>query len=178
MTMTGTSMAAAAAALRAQPLSLSHTQPVKTRAIQPTASGGNSNLSLKDCLRGNPSGLLASVQGIEVVVFSRRMKMRLLTEQKKELDQQVQKITGSKDSMVDFADFLRLMKWILQTNFSKINEVAEKVVDRERLKFQKQVVGGGLEDQAPPQAAPTENPPSPAARMGFKSYQMQRRKSV
>lgn len=58
--------------------------------------------------------------------------MRLSVDQRQELEQHAQKITGRKDGLADFADFLRLMKWALQTNFSKINEVAEKAAVRER----------------------------------------------
>lgn len=92
----------------------------------------SSTQSLKECLSGNPSGAFATVKGVQVVLFSRRMNMRLFVEQRQELERKVQSITGRQDSKVDFADFLRLMKWMVTTNFSKINEIAEKVVDQER----------------------------------------------
>lgn len=92
----------------------------------------SSTQSLKECLSGNPSGAFATVKGVQVVLFSRRMNMRLFVEQRQELEKKVQSITGRQDSKVDFADFLRLMKWMVTTNFSKINEIAEKVVDQER----------------------------------------------
>merc|ERR1719265_2816860 len=103
MTSTGNAMAMATN-FRSQPLN--QTQPISTpgKLAMPAASpmsAGHQNLSLKACLGGNPSGVMASAKDVEVVVF--------------------------KGGMMDFPDFLRLMKWMLQANYSKINEVAEKI---------------------------------------------------
>lgn len=109
--------------------SMSSTQPLNRSSISGTApepQQDTSNLTLKECLGGNPSGVRASVKGIQVVLFKHRMNMHLSADQRQELEHQVQMITGNQDGVIDFADFLRLMKWMLQTNFSKINEVAEK----------------------------------------------------
>jgi hypothetical protein len=114
--------------VRAQPSGLGRTLPLP----QCSATVDDSNLSVKECLGGTPSGVVASIKGIQVVLFSRRLHMRLSVDQRQELEQHAQKITGRKDGLADFADFLRLMKWALQTNFSKINEVAENAAVRER----------------------------------------------
>ena len=42
------------------------------------------------------------------------------------------KISGRVDGKIDFADFLRLMKWMLTADFSRVNEVAEHIVGQGR----------------------------------------------
>lgn len=117
---------------------LSQTQPMgmgKTfGGAEPSKAVDNSSMSLKELLGGNPTGVISTVKGIQVVMFTRKLNIHLSVCQRLGLEQQVQKITGNDDGEVDFADFLRLMKWTLSTNFSNINEIAEKAVDQERLR--------------------------------------------
>jgi len=46
------------------------------------------------------------------------------------LSERAAKVTGSESSRIDFADFLRLMQWMLQNNFADINHTAENAASR------------------------------------------------
>eukprot|EP00933_Yihiella_yeosuensis_P016022 TRINITY_DN13833_c0_g1_i1.p1 TRINITY_DN13833_c0_g1~~TRINITY_DN13833_c0_g1_i1.p1 ORF type:complete len:1453 (+),score=295.36 TRINITY_DN13833_c0_g1_i1:20-4378(+) len=52
----------------------------------------------------------------------------MTSELRQEVNEKVAEITGPQASRIDFADFLHLMRWMIDSNFADVNGAAEKVV--------------------------------------------------
>jgi hypothetical protein len=87
--------------------------------------------TLQETLRGNPAVVLAPLVGIRHVLLSRRLGIKLSVVQQKDFEQRVALITDRSDSLVDFADFLRVMRWLLSANFANINGVANQIASHD-----------------------------------------------
>lgn len=64
--------------------------------------------------------------GIVHSLLSRSLGLCPSHQQCQELEERANQITGCTDGAVDFADFLLLMRWMLDANFGNINAIAEQ----------------------------------------------------
>jgi len=86
------------------------------------------NATLKDLLNGNVNLIRATKKSIQVIL-SRKLGMRFNAENREQLEQKVLEISPKQEDSLDFADFLRLMRWILDTNFANINDIANTITE-------------------------------------------------
>jgi len=85
-------------------------------------------VTLKDLLNGNVNLIRATKKSIQVIL-SRKLGMRFNAENREQLEQKVLEISPKQEDSLDFADFLRLMRWILDTNFANINDIANTITE-------------------------------------------------
>jgi len=93
--------------------------------------GLDANITLKDLLSGDINLQRASTQCLQVIL-TRKLGLKLKKEERKTLEEQVLKTSDNGEDSLDFADFLRLMRWILNTNFAHINDIAHTVAEAEK----------------------------------------------
>jgi Ca2+-binding EF-hand superfamily protein len=89
------------------------------------------NLSLRDVMGGDPEAVVAHVKSI-LGVLEQQLGMRLSMAERVEFTAKINSISGKNNDRIDFPDFLRLMKWMLLTDFAKIKSLTSKVVEHVR----------------------------------------------
>merc|ERR1712187_792062 len=63
------------------------------------------------------------------------MNLKISFKQVQELEEKVAKFDQKADKRIDFVAFLKIMRWLLDSNFAGINDVAAEVAEQNALKY-------------------------------------------
>merc|ERR1712083_822187 len=106
--------------------------PLMRNRARPTALGSAANSDVtvqwKDLLGADDQDARLSTDAMKMLLCS--IGLLLDVRQGNLLVERAKKITKRQDGGLCFADFLLLMRWMLDTNFADINFQAEKLLDR------------------------------------------------
>jgi hypothetical protein len=100
-------------------------------------------VSLREALGENSLTALATVDSIQNML-RRKMGIWLSDSQRAQFAEQISGYTGNDDDLVGFPDFLRLMKWMLVSDFAEVSTVAGKIAEDGKKSSEPQVAKGTL----------------------------------
>merc|ERR1711972_588261 len=87
-----------------------------------------SSMQLKDLLGADDHDARLSLDGMKMLLCS--IGLLLDVRQANTVTERARKISGRQDASMSFANFLLLMRWMLDTNFAEINFQSERFIER------------------------------------------------